>query len=106
MHKMPTRSHVPYGGPITYSALVSDDQQAFDPEAVGAGYLYVAMADHIAARIESGDLPPGSRLPAEIDLIEEYRVSLGTVRRATRLLRERGLVVTLAVKGTFVVDRL
>lgn len=75
----------------------------FDPGAVGLDYLYVAMADHITARIDAGDLPPGTRLPAERALTEEYGVSLGTVRRATRLLRERGLVVTVPVKGTFVV---
>jgi DNA-binding GntR family transcriptional regulator len=32
-----------------------------------------------------------------------YQVSIGTVRRAVRELRERGLVATLPAKGTFVV---
>lgn len=82
---------------------VSDDLEAWDPEKVGPRYLYEAMADHIAARIASGDLPPGSRLPAEVDLAEEYRVGLSTARRAVKELRERGLVQTLPVKGTFVV---
>lgn len=77
----------------------------FDPAAVGPGYLYVAMADHIAARIKAGELPPGTRLPAERDLAAEYGVALGTTRRATALLRERGLVVTVPVKGTFVVEQ-
>jgi GntR family transcriptional regulator len=74
----------------------------FDPATIGPDYLYVAMADHIAARIDAGELTPNTRLPAERDLADEYGVSLGTARRATRELRERGLVVTVPVKGTFV----
>ncbi|MFG2347088.1 GntR family transcriptional regulator [Streptomyces phaeochromogenes] len=38
----------------------------------------------------------------ERDLAEEYGVAHLTARRATRELRERGLVVTLPAKGTFV----
>lgn len=34
-----------------------------------------------------------------------FGVSLGTARRTVRLLRERGLVVTVRSKGTFVTDR-
>lgn len=74
----------------------------FDAAKIGTRYLYVVMADHIAARIKAGDLPSGARLPAEVALTEEYGVSIGTTRRATKLLRERGLVVTVPVKGTFV----
>ncbi|NDL60961.1 winged helix-turn-helix domain-containing protein [Phytoactinopolyspora mesophila] len=66
------------------------------------GYLYHQVAQHIEARISSGELPPGARLPGERDLAEEYGVSLGTVRRASRALRERGVVSTLPAKGTFV----
>ncbi|MET8332185.1 winged helix-turn-helix domain-containing protein [Streptosporangium canum] len=72
----------------------------FDPD--GAVYVYAAMADHIAARIAAGDLRPNSRLPGERDLASEYGVALGTVRRAVEELRERGLVVTLPAKGTYV----
>jgi DNA-binding GntR family transcriptional regulator len=68
------------------------------------GYIYERMADHLAARINAGDLAPHKPLPAERRLAEEYGVSLGTARRATELLRERGLVVTLRSKGTFVAD--
>jgi GntR family transcriptional regulator len=75
---------------------------AFDPEAGGANYLYAVMADHIAARIEAGELRAGSRLPGERDLAAEYRVAIGTARRAVQDLRDRGLVVTLPAKGTFI----
>jgi GntR family transcriptional regulator len=72
----------------------------FNPDPVG--FIYQQMADHIEARIRSGELPPNKPLPAERRLADEYGVSLGTARRATDLLRERQLVFTLRSKGTFV----
>jgi GntR family transcriptional regulator len=68
----------------------------------GAALIYVQVADHIAARIASGDLPPGSRLPAERSLAVEYGVAYDTIRRATAVLRERNLIVTVHGRGTFV----
>ncbi|MFG2838183.1 GntR family transcriptional regulator [Streptomyces zaomyceticus] len=76
----------------------------FNPQ--GPQLLYVAVADHIAARITAGELPPGARLPAERDLAEEYGVAYLTVRRAARVLRERALILTVHGKGTFVADPL
>ncbi|WP_236789137.1 winged helix-turn-helix domain-containing protein [Amycolatopsis sp. GM8] len=69
------------------------------------GYLYETVAKLIAVRIESGELAPHTPLPAEGQLAREYGVSLGTARHATRLLRERGLVVTVKSKGTYVAKR-
>lgn len=66
-------------------------------------YEYEKLADRISAEIAHEHLPVGARLPAEREMIDIYGVSIGTVRRAVRELRERGLVVTLPVKGTFVV---
>ncbi|SED14633.1 GntR family transcriptional regulator [Streptomyces sp. TLI_105] len=76
----------------------------FDPQ--GPQLVYVAVADHIAARIAAGALPPGARLPAERDLAKEYGVAYLTVRRAAQVLRERGLILTVHGKGTFVADPL
>jgi GntR family transcriptional regulator len=72
------------------------------PDPSAPGYLYVRLADHIAARIAAGGLPPGARLPREYELVSEYGVSIDTVRRATAELRARGLVETYPSKGTFV----
>ncbi|HJQ47802.1 MAG TPA: winged helix-turn-helix domain-containing protein [Amycolatopsis sp.] len=69
------------------------------------GYLYEALANQLAERIESGEFPPNTPLPAEGQLAHEYGVSLGTARHATRLLRDRGLVVTIKSKGTYVTRR-
>lgn len=68
------------------------------------GYVYEQLADHLARLIETGKLKPGKPLPPERRLAEEHRVSLGTARHATRLLKFRGLVVTVRSKGTYVVD--
>jgi GntR family transcriptional regulator len=64
--------------------------------------VYIKVADHIALRIQAGDLAPGAMLPPERDLAAEYGVALGTARRAVEELRGRGLVITLPSKGTFV----
>jgi GntR family transcriptional regulator len=74
----------------------------FDPGIGGPGYLYVKFADFLAAHIHDETLPPGAMLPCEGDLAAQYGISVTTVRRATQLLRERGLVVTLPSRGTFV----
>jgi GntR family transcriptional regulator len=76
-----------------------------DLEAAGgrdADLAYMRVATDIAARIASGELKPGARLRAERDLAEYYEVSYGTVRRAMGVLRERGLIITIHGRGTFV----
>jgi GntR family transcriptional regulator len=67
--------------------------------------LYEQLADAISEQIERGELAPGQLLPSEPYLMGEQGVSRGTVRAAMRMLRERGLIVTLAGKGSFVTER-
>jgi GntR family transcriptional regulator len=84
---------VPYRGRVS-------DQFRIDPDA--PKLIYVQVADHIASRVAAGELVPGARLPAERDLATDYGVSYDTIRRATALLRERGLILTIVGRGTFV----
>lgn len=65
-------------------------------------YRYVQIADHIQAQIADGRLQPGAALPAIGRLAEEYGVANMTIIRATEVLVERGLVVVLRGRGTFV----
>lgn len=65
-------------------------------------YVYVQVANDIACRIDDGTLQPGARLPAERDLAEEYGIAYGTARRVVEELRDRGLVITLPGKGTYI----
>jgi GntR family transcriptional regulator len=59
------------------------------------------VATDIEADIDSGAIAPDTRLPAELDLAEQYGVSRVTVRRAIAVLRERGKVVTVHGRGTY-----
>ncbi|MEU8011166.1 regulatory GntR family protein [Micromonospora violae] len=67
--------------------------------------IYVQLADVIAKRIETGELAPRRPIPSESTLQQEYGVARGTVRAAVRLLRERGLVMTVPQRGTYVSDK-
>lgn len=64
--------------------------------------LYEQVADVIAAKIEAGELAPGALIPSESRMQQEYGVARGTARRAVALLVERGLVVTIPQRGTYV----
>jgi GntR family transcriptional regulator len=64
--------------------------------------LYVQLADEIVADIQAGILKTDQRLPSEAALMRAHGMSRGTVRAAVRLLRERGAVVTIQARGTFV----
>jgi DNA-binding GntR family transcriptional regulator len=74
----------------------------FEPK--GPKSLDEQLADHLAARMISGDLPAGARLPLEGDLASAYKVPIGAARRAVEELRRRGLLVTVPAEGTFVAD--
>jgi GntR family transcriptional regulator len=67
--------------------------------------LYVQLADVIADMIRSGVLAPDRPIPSEHHLADEYGVARLTARRAARELRERGLVVTVRGKGSFVTEQ-
>ncbi len=64
--------------------------------------LYTQLADILREMITSGELQPRSPLPSESYLQQEQGVSRGTVRMAVGVLREEGLVLTIAGRGTFV----
>jgi len=62
------------------------------------------IAAAIAAKIRSGEIPVGTRLPSEPDLARSLRVSRNTLREAMSVLREQGLTVTKQGIGTFSLD--
>ncbi|MFI1800813.1 GntR family transcriptional regulator [Streptomyces sp. NPDC020379] len=81
---------------------MGDERGASPVDPTKAAYVYMQVADHVAAQITAGVLAVGARLPGERDLAEEYGVAIGTIRRAVQELRDRGLLITLPAKGTFV----
>jgi DNA-binding GntR family transcriptional regulator len=48
---------------------------------------------------------PRDPVPSESQLQQEHGVSRGTIRRTLDILRDEGLVVTIAGRGTFVKPR-
>jgi GntR family transcriptional regulator len=66
----------------------------------------VTVTDQVAvdveADIDAGRMAPDTRLPSETELAEQYGVSRVTVRRAIAVLRDRGKVVTVHGRGTYV----
>jgi DNA-binding GntR family transcriptional regulator len=73
------------------------------PEWDPAEFVYIQIADDLAARVRDGTYPVGSRLPSEAELAETYGVAKMTVRRALDVLREQGLIKTLHGRGSVVV---
>lgn len=63
------------------------------------------VANAVQKRIEDGEIEPGQPIPSEKSLQQEYGVARGTVRRAVALLVERGLVVTIQGRGSYVKPR-
>jgi GntR family transcriptional regulator len=68
---------------------------------VRSGPKYRQIADDLRVRIESGEYPPGARLPTKAELMAQYHVALNTVARAVEELRRAGLVETAQGAGMF-----
>jgi GntR family transcriptional regulator len=60
------------------------------------------IAASLRDRIASGEYPPGSQLPSITDLAGEFGVATNTVRKALGILRDEGLIESVAGYGTFV----
>ena len=67
--------------------------------------LYEQIAAVLAARIADGTYQPRRRIPSEAGICDEFDVSRPTARAAVALLIERGLVVSVRGKGSYVVDQ-
>jgi GntR family transcriptional regulator len=64
--------------------------------------IWARIEASLRERIESGELGPGQRLPAERDMARQLGVSRMTVRQALAALADRGLVERGVGQGTFV----
>ena len=61
---------------------------------------YAQVIDELRRRIESGEYPPGSLLPSEHQLSDEFQIARPTVVRALRVLRQDGWIETQQGKGS------
>ena len=64
--------------------------------------MYAQLEHYLRERIRSGSLGPGERLPPEKTIADTFGLSRMTVRRATTILVDEGLLVRQAGRGTFV----
>lgn len=73
--------------------------QADDPRSPS-----VQIADDLRAKIESGELPPGKRLPSGRELARSYGVALMTAQNALQRLRDEGFLHSSS-RGYFVGEK-
>lgn len=64
--------------------------------------LYQQLAELLSRQITGGGLSVGARLPSEPELAKEHGIGRPTVRQATELLVQRGLVERRRGSGTYV----
>ena len=70
--------------------------------AFGLGPRASRVYESLQRRITSGELPPGSKLPAHTELAQQFGVAPLTMRLVLGRLGERGLVSLEQGRGTFV----
>src|SRR3569833_513113 len=66
---------------------------------------YLQVKKFVLARISSGTLAVGDRVPSENELVRELEASRMTANRALRELAADGLLVRVAGVGTFVAEQ-
>lgn len=68
--------------------------------------IYQQVADSIINMIEIGELEKGDRLPTEYDLVDKYKVSRATIRKAIAQLVEKDMITVSPGKGMYVKNTL
>lgn len=66
---------------------------------------YFQISREIVGMIQRGELPPGSPVPSENEIIERFKVSNTTARKTLHELEKEGWVTRVKGKGTFVRDQ-
>lgn len=64
--------------------------------------LYYQLKSLILNEIKNGTYPPGSMIPTENELIDQFGISRTTVRQAVTELVQEGYLYRIKSKGTFV----
>jgi DNA-binding GntR family transcriptional regulator len=66
---------------------------------------YKWAAQVLEKRIADGTYPAGSRAPTEQAMIDEFGYSRESIRAATRIVREKGMLIVTHGVGTFVAPK-
>jgi DNA-binding transcriptional MocR family regulator len=81
-------------------------KKKWDPGVLsGGGPKYLALVESLEARIASGELSPGDRLPSHRELGNIFGVTIATVTKAMGEATRRGIVEARLGSGTFIRDR-
>jgi GntR family transcriptional regulator len=62
------------------------------------------LAAFLRSKIESGQRPPGSRLPSINQLAQDHNIATATVVKALKILKDENLVLGSTGHGTFVTE--
>ena len=71
----------------------------------GDKFLYIKVSADLKAKIENGELAPGTKLPGEAEMSETYQVSVITIKHALQILAGENLIRRIPGKGSFVTER-
>lgn len=71
----------------------------------GQGPIWLQIRRTLMAEIHSGRWPPGTRIPAEMDLTEHFQTSRMTVNKAIQSLASEGVLQRRRKIGTVVSER-
>lgn len=66
---------------------------------------YLTIYQNLVRNIEKGIYPVGSKLPSEINLVEEYHASRDTIRKSLQKLEHDGYINKVKGKGSFVLQK-
>ncbi len=74
----------------------------FEVDRTSSQPIYSQLASWIETKINSGDWQTEFKFPGEVELAQSLGVSRGSLRKAISILIEKGLVIQIHGKGTFV----
>jgi GntR family transcriptional regulator len=66
--------------------------------------IYYQLKEFLREKIVSGEWPPGTMIPSERELSEQYKISRMTARQALTELTVEGILYRKQGKGTFVTE--
>jgi GntR family transcriptional regulator len=87
-------------GPGRWREPLISRPAGWDPR--GRQPKYLRIHSDLRGRITSGQWPPGSPLPSQHELADEFGVSIMTLRQALQLLTDEGVIEPRHGAGTFV----
>jgi len=87
---------------MPFCGLLKDDTMPRSAARPFSQPLHRQLRDLMMARIEAGEWSPGTYLPSESRLAEDYGVAVGTLRKALLDMAAEGVVVRRQGKGTVV----